>query len=521
MRCNLAWIDKAGHYVQVTDEFAQLCGRPMNELVGAPITSIHSELASAAITALRAKQATSAAVEATLALFDSHTLYHCRLITQQDGLTLLVAERARQQPVIDHNAYNSDESTENQLFKAALNTQIAAAVKASKHVALLKLELERFQWVEESLGEDASKRVIEEVVRRLLRELRESDTLFRVRTDAFIVQLSLMESAEAAVRVAHRLIDQLGYSIQCDNRELHLGASVGVALAPLQAHDAAELLGAASQALKALHRSGNSGVRLYDPTRQRKALNLSDLAQLIKPDYQSISIEYRPIYGVYSHRVEAAQLVPVIKGVACVGEDEQLLTQTLEGDSGWHTYLSWIFNQLEGSLVRLAQQKNFHGVVVRIPRDVLELPSFMTFMTTRLNLSHQAKQMVLLEVDAIETQDHEGVLFDLEALGFRIVLSGLGEHLPTLQQLKELEPHLMKLDHALVQDMADTKRRLLLEKIADISADLEIPLAAEGVESAGQRMQLAHQGVAFMQGSYFGRLLSIELLFEQLVLEKI
>ncbi len=520
MRCNLAWIDTTGRYIKATEEFAQLCGITLSELEGKTLAEIHQSVAVAALVELREEMQATGQSEATIALFDPHTLYQCRFIAQPEGNVLLIVERSRQQPVIDHHAYAQGETTESQLFKASLNTQIASAVKASKNVALLKLELEKFQWIEESLGEQASRAVIEEVVSRLLKGLREGDTLFRIRADAFIVQLALMDSAENAMAVAHRLVDQLAYSIRFEQKEIHLGASVGVALAPMQAKDAGELLGAASQALKALHRSGTSGVRLYDPTRQRKALNLSDLAQLIKPDYQSISIEYRPIYSVYSHQVEAAQLVPVIKGVACVGEDEQLLTQMLEGDTGWHTYLSWIFNQLEDSLVRLSQQKNFHGVVIRIPRDVLELPSFLTFMTTRLTLSDQAKQMVLLEVDAIETQDHEGVLFDLEALGFRIVLSGLGECLPTLQQLKELEPHLIKLDHTLVQDMGDAKRRRLLEQIADMAADLDIPLAAEGVQSAGQRMQLAHQGVAFMQGNYFGSLLKIELLFEQLILEK-
>jgi len=146
----------------------------------------------------------------------------------------------------------------------------------------------------------------------------------------------------------------------------------------------------------------------------------------------------------------------------------------------------------------------------------------MEFMTTRLHLSELVRNLVLLEVDAIETRDHEGVLFDLEALGFRIVLNGLSDYLPPLQQLKELEPQLIKLDQGLVHDMSlDPKRRKLLEKVADMASDLEIPLAADGVMSAGQRLQLAQQGVDFMQGEYFGNLLSVELLYEQLIMENI
>jgi EAL domain-containing protein (putative c-di-GMP-specific phosphodiesterase class I) len=146
----------------------------------------------------------------------------------------------------------------------------------------------------------------------------------------------------------------------------------------------------------------------------------------------------------------------------------------------------------------------------------------MEFMTTRLTLSECVRKNVLLEVDAIETRDHEGILFDLEALGFGIVLSGLTDYLPPMQQLKELEPQLLKLDAPLVQAMEkDVKQRCQLEKLADMAADLGISLAADGVQSAGQRMQLSHQGVEYMQGDYFGSLLSVDLLFEQLLLENI
>jgi len=101
-------------------------------------------------------------------------------------------------------------------------------------------------------------------------------------------------------------------------------------------------------------------------------------------------------------------------------------------------------------------------------------------------------------------------------------LSGLTNYLPPMQQLKELEPQLLKLDAALVQAMeSDVKQRYQLEKIADMASDLGIALAAEGVQSAGQRIQLSHQGVEYMQGDYFGRLLSVDLLFEQLLLENI
>lgn len=523
MRCNLAWISTTGHYINSTQEFAALCEESVKSIVGQSLHTLHLPVSVTKLQELCDRARELGVADTVLALFDPHTLYDCRLMwIDASQHYVLNVERAVKQPLLYAQLIKPTSESPVPRFKVALNTQIASAKKAGKQVALLKLGLEKFQWIQDSLGQTASETVIEELTSRLLSTLREGDILFRANDDAFIIQLSNIDKAEAAVSVAHRLVEQFSYGIHIDQREVHLSASVGVALAPLQANDAAELLGAASQALKALSRTVAGDVRLYDPLRQRKAFNLKDLAQLIQPDYQSIELGYRPVYGVRSHRIEGAQLVPLLKGVPCVGPEEHLLTQMLEGESGWDTYLSWIFNQLEAPLQQLSQQKNFQGVIVRIPPDVLALPSFMEFMTTRLSLSEKIRAKVLLEVDAIETRDHEGVLFDLEALGFSIVLSGLNDYLPPIQQLKELEPLLLVLGASLVQSMeADIKSRRQLEKLADIAADLDIALAADGVQSAGQRMQLSHQGVGYMQGDYFGSLLSVELLFEQLVLEKI
>ena len=521
MRNHLAWLDVKGHYVHATEEYIGLFGSDVC-IKGTALADLHAVAVADVLTTLLNEAVMQGVAETSLRLFDEHTLYNARIIyPPMADHAVLAVERCAEQPHLYAQFLTGNATDQVPRFKSALNAYIRSAVKSGRQVGLLKIHIERFSWIQENLGE-TNHDILEEIAVRLLGTLREDDTLLRAGDDEFIVQLARIESEESVLAVAHRLVEQLSYGVRYQRREVHLSASIGVALAPLQASDAAELLGAAEQALKAQLRSGISGVRLYDPIRQRKALHLKDLAELIKPDVQNLDMGFRPIYGVHSHRIEAAQLIPLVKGVPCVGEEEYLLTQILDGAAGWHTYLGLIFNQLEAPLQTLSQQKGFEGVIVRIPPDVLELPSFMEFMTTRLHLCELVRNLVLLEVDAIETRDHEGVLFDLEALGFRIVLNGLSDYLPPLQQLKELEPQLIKLDQGLVHDMSlDPKRRKLLEKVADMASDLEIPLAADGVMSAGQRLQLAQQGVDFMQGEYFGNLLSVELLYEQLIMENI
>ena len=521
----LAWLEAPGVYARVNDAFAELLSRSRNEIEGRTLAELHPEQSAHIISLME-----QGAAEHLGELSEAFTIpvsvdvsLNCQLMcTPQGNHWLMVAE-----PVYEvYTAYQlgqlSDGSEHVPRLKTSLDRVIAQALHDKENVSLVKLSIERFDWLQETLGEYAAEQVMNDVAERLQMALRRYDTLYRIRDDRFLVQLRHVDSTEEALSIANRLNELLTYAVRVDRREIHLSIAIGVALAPLQANDAGELMGAVSQALKMAQRSQAANVRLYDPARQRKALTVDDFARLVTPDYDQMSISFRPIYGVRSHRIEVAQLTPLFKGIACQGSNEPLLAPFFEGEGGWQTYLTWLFGQLELPLARLAQHKGFQGVILTLGAEVVELPGFIEFLSQRIHLPKSLRNHVLIEVDAIETRDHEGVLFDIEALGYRIALNRLGDYLPPIQQLKELEPSMIKLDAELVADMASNLVcRRQLEAIADIAADLDIPLGAEGVQSAGLRMQLTHQGVSYMQGDYFGRLLSSEMLQEQLILENI
>jgi diguanylate cyclase (GGDEF)-like protein len=517
----LAWLQSPGLYARVNDAFAHMLSRTRDEIEGKAVADIHPDQAADILSMMErgAEEGLGELSEPIILPVTPAVSLSCRLMcTPQGDHWLMVAEPIYQAGHYSLGDLNDTEQVPR--LKTSLDYVISQARLDNEHIALVKLSVERFNWLQETLGEQAAEQVMSDVAERIQVGLRRYDTLYRIRNDRLLIQLRHVGCAEEALRVANRLNELLAYAVRVDRREIHLSTAVGIALAPLQANDAGELMGAVSQALKTAQRSQGAGVRLYDPTRQRKALTVDDFARLIKPDYEQMAIGFRPVYGVSSHRIEVAQLTPLFKGVPCLGSNESLLAPFFEGEGGWQTYLTWLFGQLELPLARLAQHTKFQGVVITLGAEIVELPGFVEFMAQRIHLPKSLRTHVIIEFDAIETRDHEGVLFDIEALGYRIALNRLSDYLPPIQQLKELEPSLLKLDAELVEDMvSNLARRRQLEKIADIAADLDIPLGAEGVQSAGLRMQLTHQGVSYMQGDYFGRLLSSEMLQEQLILE--
>jgi diguanylate cyclase (GGDEF)-like protein len=511
-----AWLTRGGQYVRVSQEYADLLNRSVDQIEGTYFGALHPHQDDA----FQAAVARLAKEPSLQWMLKGSSDWPCHLLAVPDSdLCLLTLDDLPSVP--DLLMADSDEDPVPRL-KSVLNRRLAKAKSKQEHLALIKISLDRFDWLSETLGEQAAEALVADVGERLTSALRRHDTLFRIREDRFLILVESIGQEEEVLKIAHRLNDLLSFGVRVDRREVHLNIAMGVALAPSQANDAAELIGAASQALKAAQRNTSDRVRLYDPIRQRKALNLEALTHLVAPDYNDLSLSFRPIYGVTSHRIEAAHLVPVFKGVACEAGDEHTLMHFFDHEGGWQMYLGWLLNALELPLSKLSEQKSFQGLVIRIDPQVLELPGFIDFLSDTCRIKDEYKPYLMWEVDAIETRDHEGALFDLEALGYRVVVSGLGEYSPPLQQLKELEPHWLKLDQAWVQSASvDSQKRRMLEQLADMAADLEIPMVADGVRTGGIRLQLSQQGVKYMQGDYFGGLLSLEMLNEQLILENI
>ncbi|RVU31705.1 EAL domain-containing protein [Neptunomonas marina] len=519
MPSTLAWIDHQARYITASPSFLALLSRSADALHHQHLSDIHTPACAAQLQQQLTRARDTGESETTLALFQHDTLYRCKIhwVAPLEHFVIAVSPSPQ---TADERQQQLGRTTP--LFKAALDEQITLAKRQGRQVALLSLEIMKLGWVEASYGAQASATVLSEVCERLSSSLREGDGLYRVDEETFVIQLNNISDSAAAVAVANRLLEKLFYGIRLERQALHLNVAVGVALAPSQASDAGELTGAAKQALQAVKRSNQSGVRLYDPARQRKALHLSDLSELLQPSFEHLSFRFRPLYGVRSHRMEAAQLIPMLRDTPCTGKDESQLQNLLSSDSLCQQYLAHMLNALQEPLTDLTHQKGFNGIIVRIPAMILEAPEFINHLRAHTQWPEAAKNLLFFEVDAVEIQEFEGLLFDLEALGFRIVINGFSEFQPSLQQIKELEPEMLKLEENLVQQMeSHPQTRALLENITDMAHDLDIPLTADGVQSAGQRLQLAQQGVSLMQGDYFGGLLTNDLLIEQLILEKL
>ena len=133
--------------------------------------------------------------------------------------------------------------------------------------ALLFLDIDRFKHVNDTMGHDAGDELLREVAQRLRRAARSNDVAARLAGDEFVVLLTDLPvpgAAETAGRVAHRVLEALAepYALG-GGAPFSTTASIGVAVYPDDAVDAAGLLKAADTGMYASKRSGKGRVSAF------------------------------------------------------------------------------------------------------------------------------------------------------------------------------------------------------------------------------------------------------------------
>ncbi|NVN89729.1 MAG: diguanylate cyclase [Desulfuromonadales bacterium] len=180
-----------------------------------------------------------------------------------------VTERRKSEQQIQHMAF-FDRLTElpnRTLFFDRLNQAIANGNRECSNLAVLFLDLDRFKNINDTLGHDAGDQLLIEVSQRLLRHIRNTDTLARMGGDEFVFVITGTGEQLNAAHVARKLTDSFQAPFLIKGRELHVTSSIGIALFPENGSNAETLLKNADQAMYHAKKSGRNAFKFYTPHR--------------------------------------------------------------------------------------------------------------------------------------------------------------------------------------------------------------------------------------------------------------
>lgn len=407
-----------------------------------------------------------------------------------------------------------------QHFLGKLERALRSAQTQGRRVALLMLDLDRFKYVNESLGHSLGDRLLTLVGERLTQGVRWNDLvgrpsellISRLGGDEFTVLIADLPDAHDAARVAERLLDSLAEPIRIGRQDVFLAASVGIATYPDDAGNSETLLRCAGGALYAAKRAGSSAYRFYTPgldsaasarlaleARLRRAIEQHELTVHFQPvrDARSsevVSVEALARWYDGERWVPPDEFIPIAEDAGLIGRLGELVLR-----SSCIAAASW--RERGAAPVRVAV--NFSGRQFRLP-DLSD-----TVRAILAETGHGAGQLEIEITESTILQDDEVTLGNLEALralGVSIALDDFGTGHASVGNLRRFPVDRLKMDKSFVHGLAEsTDDRALAQGIIALAHSLRLEVIAEGVETEAQAALLREFGCDQLQGWLLGR----------------
>lgn len=402
------------------------------------------------------------------------------------------------------------------LFNERLSLALANAHQRGEMLAVVFLDLDGFKNINDTLGHAVGDQLLKSVAHRLMSCLTSGDTIARWGGDEFTLLLSHINSPEDATKICQQILLSLAKSFHCDDRELHIKASLGIAISPYDGEDAETLLKNADAAMYRAKQLGRNNYQLYTPSIGSKAFERMILENnLYKAlELKEFLLHYQPkmdlatgtIVGMeallrWQHPelglIPPSQFIPLAEetGLICpIGE--WVLRTACQQNRAW---------QLAG----LPPMQ----IAVNLSARQFQQPSLVKTIVQILEETQLSPQYLELEItESIAVKDMEfttSVLRQLRNQDIQISMDDFGTGYSSLSSLKHLPLDSLKIDRSFVRDLTrSVNDAAIIKVVVALGHGLNLKVVAEGVETLEQLKFLQSLNCDGAQGYLFSKPLS-------------
>jgi len=409
------------------------------------------------------------------------------------------------------------------LFKDRLTVALNYAHRAGSQLAVLCLDLDGFNVVNEAFGREGGDHLLGQVAERLKGCVREEDSVARVGDDEFTLLIMKPANVGDVTAVARKILQTVAQPMAVDGHEFNISTSIGIAFYPQDGGDAESLLKNGDSALYRAKEAGRNSYQLCSPFLARKAAERLSLETALHQalERHEFVLHYQPQLDLRTQAVTGMEaLIRWDRGgktmlrpgeFIAVAEEtglilpigEWAIEEACRQGQEWHR---------EGNAMRIAvnvsarqfQQPN----VVSMIRDAVERSGF----------DPRCLEIEITESTAmLDPNLTADILLDLKKLGMSVAIDDFGVGHSSLNYLKRFPIDALKIDQSFVQDITrGGSDGAIVSAVIAMGKALDIRVIAEGVETLEQLRFLREHGCSEFQGYLFSRPMAASALTEMI-----
>lgn len=401
------------------------------------------------------------------------------------------------------------------LFQEKLKEALLRNARSGKYVVLLFLDLDGFKLINDTLGHDAGDLLLKQVALRLEQAVRRTDIIARLGGDEFTILFENVDDPHRISVSAKKVNDVLAEKFIILDQEVHVTASIGLAVSSKDVTDHQTLIKQADIAMYLAKEKGKNNFQYFTDelnteihhkmtlgSKMYRALELQELKAFYQPQ---VNMKTNKVYGVEVllrwfnkelGNIPPAEFIPI-------AEDNGLIIPISE----------WLIRDVCKQLMQWNKQSkylnNLHASINLSPRHFNDgsLLSFIREVIAETKIKPENLVFEITEGILIgNREDTKNVLKLIKELGATIALDDFGTGYSSLSYLKQFPIDILKIDQSFVKHLLiDPEDASIVSAIIALSKSLNIEVVAEGVETKAMADYLIEHGCELGQGYYYAK----------------
>ncbi len=401
------------------------------------------------------------------------------------------------------------------LFQERLQHSITRIEREGGKVALMFLDLDRFKFINDSLGHDAGDDFLIETSKRLAGAVRKVDTVSRLGGDEFTVILPDLHESEDArndvAAIAEKILREVARPYYLNGQEVNSSASIGIAIYPEDGDNYTDLLKNSDSAMYFAKVKGKNNYQFYS-----KDLNVEAKTILVMEGQLHHAIENGEFCLHYQPRIHlgTGNVVGAEALIRWNHPERGLINPQdfipLAEENGLITRIGEWAMHAACKQMRSWHDEGYHALKVSVNLSAYQFhtQNIPDLVSTALKSSGIPASSLEIEITESALMDNiESAILILESLKKMDVLISIddfGTGYSSLSYLKRFPIHTLKIDQSFVRNIShDSANHAIVLAIINLAHSLELMVIAEGVENERELTMLKNLSCDEVQGFYY------------------